>query len=350
MKYIGVDLHNNFSQVFSLDKETGETIEKRVPNEFSDMCNFFSPLAGNCKVAVEATRNWYWFVDLLQSMNIDVVLSNPVQTKAISYARVKNDKVDAKMLSNLLENDLLPESYIPNREERKVREMLRMRMRMVKNRTMMKNIVRSSLAKLNIKLEHGDIWNGEGREELESLNLESPYQEIIDQSLEMIDITTNYISTWEKKLQEAIKDNKEVIDSCKLLGTHPGIGTLSALTILYESGPVTRFRSADIYTAYAGLVPKTKGSADKYRSGHLSKQANMYLKWIYVETAIHTMRMWKSPLRDFYQKKMWHRGKPIARIALARKIAVDAYYILKDRINYTTFLERGTKKEGRTSL
>jgi len=149
MKYIGVDLHQKFSQIFSLDKETGETIEKRVPNEFDAIGKFFSQFDSDCKVTVEATRNWYWFVDLLQFMNIDVTLSNPVQTKAIAYARVKNDKVDAKMLSRLLENDLIPEAWIPSPEERQIREMLRMRLRLVKIRTMTKNVVRSSLAKLN---------------------------------------------------------------------------------------------------------------------------------------------------------------------------------------------------------
>lgn len=107
MKYIGVDLHQNFSQIFSFDKDTGETLERRLPNEFDAISGFFSQFDRDCKVAVEVGRNWYWFVDLLQSMGIDVMLSNPVQTKAIAYARVKNDKVDARMLSKLLENDLL---------------------------------------------------------------------------------------------------------------------------------------------------------------------------------------------------------------------------------------------------
>ncbi len=315
-----------------------------MPNEFDAVGKFFSQFGSDCKVAVEATRNWYWFVDLLQSMSIDVTLSNPVQTKAIAYARVKNDKVDARMLSRLLENDLIPSAWIPSPEERRIREMLRMRLRWIKIRTMTKNVVRSSLAKLNVKLKHTDIWNGKGGEELKDLVLEEPYQEIIDECREIIELTSYFIEIWQKKIKKAVKCNKEVLNSCKLLETHPGIGYISAFTILYESGPINRFPFPDRYIAYVGLAPKTKGSADKYRSGHLSKQANMYLKWIYVEVATHVIRIGKGKLWNYYQKEMHRKGKSVAKIALARKISTDCYYILKDRINYITFLERGTRK------
>ncbi|MDI6856586.1 MAG: IS110 family transposase [Candidatus Thermoplasmatota archaeon] len=344
MKYIGVDLHQNFSQIFLHDKETEETIERRIPNEFDAISSFFTQFDGDCKVAIEATRNWYWLVDLLQSMGTDVILSNPVQTKAIAYARVKNDKVDARMLSQLLENDLLAEAWIPSPEQRRVREMLRMRLRLVKIRTMAKNVIRSSLAKLNVRTEHQDIWRGRGREELESVTLEEPYDMIIDQLLEIIDLATDFIMRWERKVKERVKKDKEAMDNCRLLETHPGIGDISAFTILYESGPISRFSFLDDYIPYVGLSPKTRGSADKYRTGHLSKQANMYLKWIYVEIATHIIRMGKGPLWLYYQKKRWHRGKPVAKIALAREIATDVYFMLRDNIDYATFLKRGKER------
>jgi len=94
-----------------------------------------------------------------------------------------------------------------------------------------------------------------------------------------------------------------MLNSCKLLETHSGVGDISVFTILYESGPINRFPFPDRYIAYVGLAPKTKGSADKYRTGHLSKQANMYLKWIYVEVATHVIRTGKGKLWDYYQKR-----------------------------------------------
>ena len=221
--------------------------------------------------------------------------------------------------------------------------MLRMRLRLIKIRTMIKNVVRSSLAKLNVKLKHNDIWNGEGEEELKDLVLEDPYQEVIDQCSEIVGLMNCFVEIWEKKIRKAVKCNEEALNNCSLLKTHPKIGDISAFTILYESGSINRFHFPDKYVAYVGLAPKTRGSADKYRTGHLSKQANMYLKWIYVKAATHVIRIGKERLWDYYQKEMHRKGKSVVKIALARKITTGCYYILKNRIDYTTFLKRETQ-------
>lgn len=343
MFYVGVDLHKRFSQIFGLDPDTGEVIEERVENDNSELREFFSQFGDDSKVALEATRSWYWFVDLLQEMELDVVLSNPVQTKAIAYAKVKTDKVDAKMLSHLLRSDLLPLSWIPDREQRRLREKLRMRLKLVRVGTQLKNLVRSVLAKLNIKLKHTDIWKGEGRKELEALDLADPYGKILPQALALIDALTGFIDSWEAD----VKAEGRGIPECRLLKTAPGIGDISALTILYESGPIDRFPSCKSYSSYAGFAPKVKGSAGKFRVGHLSKQANMYLKWIYVEIANAIVRSGKGPLWEYYRRIMRKKGKRVAKIALARKISRMVYHMIKSQIDYATFQRIGESRRMR---
>lgn len=343
MQYVGIDLHRRFSQVHVHDEETVQVRTQRIHNDEVSVQKFFSDSDDACKVAIEATGNWYWLVDLLQSMGCEVYLSNPVQTKAIAKARVKNDKVDARMLAHLLRADLLPICWIPDRQERSIRDMLRIRLRLIVFRTQCKNLIRSVLAKFNINLGVQYIWTGTGRDELMQVTLPAPYKEVVQQVLVHIDTLTEQILYWEERVHEQIT----ITTAAQQLLTVPGIGELSALTILYESGPIERFPSAKHYVSYAGLVPQVKASADKCRHGRLFKQANMYLKRIYVEVALVALRARATDrrLRCFYHRTMKRKGKAIARIALARKLAGIVYHMLGQNIDYKTCMARNKMAE-----
>ncbi|MCX7995957.1 MAG: IS110 family transposase, partial [candidate division WOR-3 bacterium] len=310
----------------------------RLPNDETVIGRFFEPFRNNCKVAVEATGNWYWLVDLLQALNLDVSLVNPFQTKAIAYARVKTDKVDAWVLTHLLRTNFLATCWIPDKEQRANRDLLRTRLALVKIRTQCKNIVHGILEKFNIKLPFSNLWDGLGHEALEKISLSSPYSEFLKQLLAHIDLLTSQIDYWEEKIREQIPLSTK---AQRLLAV-PGIGNIWALTILYETGPIERFPCAQRYVAYAGLVPKTKGSGDKYRHGHLCKQANMYLKCAYLEVATASLRAYdiNQKLFSYYQRILRRKGKGIAKVALARKIATIVYYMLRENIDYATCLAR----------
>lgn len=337
MNYCGIDLHKNFSQVH-IYNEQAEEFSTRLKNDEQIMRDYFEPLRNNCKVAVEATGNWYWLVDLLQSLNLEIALANPLQTKAIAYARVKTDKVDARTLTHLLRTDFLPTCWIPDREQRDNRDMLRTRLTLVEIRTQCKNIIHGMLEKFNIKLPFSNIWEGIGREALEKVSLSMPYCEFLKQLLTHIDNLTPQIDYWEKKIHEQIP----LSDDAQRLLVVPGIGNVWALTILYETGPIVRFPRTKRYVAYAGLVPKTRGTSDKYWNGHLCKQANMYLKCAYLEVATAALRVRDIDQRllSYYQRISRRKGKGIAKVALARKIATIVYYMLREKIDYATCLAR----------
>ncbi|KPK63362.1 hypothetical protein AMJ83_07260 [candidate division WOR_3 bacterium SM23_42] len=343
MSYIGIDLHRRFSQVHVITAPAQHETTHRLPNDELAVRQFFSALEDGCKVAIEATGNWYWLVDVLQDMGCDVALSNPLQTKAIATARIKNDKVDARILAHLLRADLLPTCWIPDPKQRSIRDMLRIRLRLIVFRTQCKNLVRAVLAKYNITLAAQQIWQGSGREELLQTVLPASYPEVIQQALVLIEQLTAQIQYWEERIHEQVT----VTPAAQRLLTVPGIGELSALTILYESGPITRFPSAKHYVSYAGLVPQVKASADKCWHGRLFKQANMYLKRTYVEVAQVSVRTRATDarLKCFYHRTMKRKGKAIARIALARKIAGLVYHMLKHNINYTTCMARNKMAE-----
>jgi transposase len=337
MIHIGVDMHKNFSNFAVLYDGKDSIIEQRLDNHEEMIRSFLDQLPGDKHVAVEANRNWYWFVDLLEQVGVPVELSNPFQTKAIAWARVKTDTVDARMLAYLLKAQLLPTCWIPDRHHRNLREFVRFRTKLVRLRTQVKNHLRALLSKHNLHPPLINIWGPQGRQYLERLSLGYPQDQILSQCLEIIDLLNHQIHTWNETIRQQIKDTTEL----KLLCSAPGIGPILAITILLETGPITRFPSAKKYAGYAGLVPKVHASAGKtHYGGHLSRQANLTLRWAFVEAATDTTKG-DSQWSRFYHRMATRKGKSIAKVALARKMSKMVYHMLKRNIDYHTYLSGG---------
>jgi len=211
MNYVGIDLHRKFCQIHVYNDQTNKEHSYHISNDKTLIHGLFSTFKDNCKITVEATANWYWLVDLLQDMGREVLLANPLQTKAIAYARVQDDKVDARTLTHLLRTDLLPTCWIPNKEERSIRDMLRIRLSLLVMRTRFKNIIWAILTKFNINIA-GSLWNENGRDSLETIITQSehddlarlvlppPYGEAIRQALLHIDYLSEQIDYWKKKI------------------------------------------------------------------------------------------------------------------------------------------------------
>lgn len=298
---------------------------------------FLAQLPGEKRLALEANRNWYWLVDLIEDMGLPVVLSNPFQTKAIAWARVKTDKVDARMLAYLLKANLLPTCWIPDTEHRNLREFVRFRTKLVRLRTQVKNGIWALLSKHNLHPPLDHLWGPRRRRYLKGLSLGYPHDEIIKQCLEIIDLLSQQIGIWDEAICERIKNTPEL----RLLCSIPGIGPVTGITILLETGPISRFPSAKKYAGYAGLAPRVRSSAGKtHYGGHLSRQANLMLRWAFVETATGAIRR-DSQWSSFYRRIAARKGKSIAKVALARKMSKMVYQMLKGNIDYQTYLSRG---------
>ena len=127
MIYAGLDLHKNFSVITTMNAQGKEMVkQKKLPNN-GEIIELFQGSNEPVTLAMEATRSWYWLYDLLEENGIEVKLSHPLKTKAIASARVKNDKIDSRILAHLLRTDLLPLSYVPKARSHAQRELLRYR-------------------------------------------------------------------------------------------------------------------------------------------------------------------------------------------------------------------------------
>jgi transposase len=333
MYYTGIDLHKKTSFITTID-ESGKVIFRRnFQNIEEHILDYFVTLDGPTKIVIESMCSWYWLHDLLKAHDFDVVISNPVKTKAIASAKIKNDKVDSHMLAQLLRADLIATVHVCSLKTRKLKELLRHRQRLVRDCTRMKNRIHMLLMKNNISIAVRDLFGVKGMKCLKEIELPSYHRQQFKTYLRLYDQLTKQIQPLTKQIQDLA--NKDPM--AKLLMTIPGIGPLTAMLIIAEIEDISRFPSHRNLSSYAGLVPSLDASADKNRTGRITKQGSPYLRTALVEAAQVIPRMKKSRLNVFYRKRIVRAGYQKAIVATAHKILQYVYYVLK---NQTPYLEQ----------
>ena len=323
--YVGVDYHKRYS-VATIMNEAGVVLsQQRVSNNPETLRHFAAQLPAGSTIALEATGSWYYFYELLENTGIDIRLAHPLKTRAIAEARIKTDKIDATMLAHLLRADLLPTAYIPPREIRDIREILRYRASLVTLCTSLKNKVHAIVSKNGIGIEYSNIFGKKALRYLKHLKLRPCYRVGLDGYLRLAELFTILIAEVTENIKEIVKDNPQAT----LLTSIPGISYYSALLILSEIGDVSRFPSARKLCAYAGLVPSVHCSGGKTWHGAITKQGSRWLRWILVELSPHFARS-SERLQRMYARISHKHGKNTARVAVAREMLKIIYYMLRD--------------------
>jgi len=327
MVYLGVDLHRKISHVVALDEEGGPILSRRFEHSPDAFRRVFGELEPEpISVAFEATYGWGWFADLLADAGIEAHMAHPLATKAIGAGRVKNDAVDAATLAQLLRTNLLPEAWIAPPEVRELRRLVRMRASLVRVRSRLKCQVHAICADAGVPVPVSDLFGKKGRTQLEALALPPITASRLAAHLRLIDDVAREIIAADREIVAALKGD----DRVRRLLPIPGIGILNAATIVAVVWDVTRFPSADHLTSWAGLTPTERSSADHVRRGHISKQGSRWLRWAMVEAATKIGSSRSAKLRRFADPIAERRGTKIARVALARRLLVLAFYALRD--------------------
>jgi transposase len=321
--YVGIDVHRKRSQVAVIDQGGKVLANRNVNNGVTPILSVIGGLPSGTKAAFEAAYGWGWLVELLEDYGFEPHLVHPLQCKAIASARLKNDKVDAATLAQLLRADLLPEAWIAPPAVRQLRAMLRHRAQLVRLRTLLRNRIHAVLA------DHGHgrpggCWSGPGREWLASLELPAVSREVIQDALALIDALQQPIDRLDWEVHQHAKADPRV----KVLTQLPGVGPFTALVLLAEIGDIGRFGSARKLASWAGLTPTVRGSDRTVRHGHISKQGSVWARWVLCEAAQTAKR--HPDFAASYQAIARRRGKKIATTAIARKLATRAYHLLTD--------------------
>ena len=314
--YAALDLHEKSIQCVLKD-DTGKVVKESKMGKDEDRILEF--LDGTqASVVMESGYNHQHIYDLLKERGYDVRVAHPLMVKAIAYAKVKSDKVDARMLADLLRADMIPEAYVPGKDVREVRDLVRRRRYMVRLRTMLKNKVHTEVATRWIKHD-GDLFTEEGRAFLRSLSLAA-----VDDYLDTIGFLDGKI----RELDERVRPMSESDGYAKLLMTIPGVGHYSALLISSEIADIDRFPDHEHLCSYANLSPGVRQSGE---TQHASKGfGNPMLSWIMVQcTRVHVRRC-DSAITRFYQQVSKRRGEQVAIVAAARKLMRTVYVMLKE--------------------
>ena len=324
MLYVGVDFHKKYSPFTEMDE--GGTISRqfRLSNERESLIQYVDYLPSESGVAIEATYNWYYFYDLLEEQDIDVSLAHPAKTKAIASARIMNDKISSTILADLLRTNYLPTAYIPPRQVRDTREMLRSRAFLVAMRTRLKNRVHAILSKNGLECPYTDIFGKKSLRWLKGLELRPCYRQPLDSYIRLAECFGKEIELITQTIHSLALESPEA----RLLDTHPGISYYSALLIATEIGTIDRFPTHGQLCSYAGLVPSVHSSGGKTRLGSITKQGSKWLRWILIECSSHAVKG-SARYKCLYKRVAYKHGKAVARVAVARSMLRVMYYMLK---------------------
>jgi transposase len=321
MSVVGVDLHRRRSQVAVLDDGGREVMNRNVPNRGSAMLTLFESLPAGTPVAVEATYGWSWLVDLLAEVGLEPHLAHPGGCKAIAYARLKNDKVDARTLAHLLRTDLLPEAWLAPPETRELRMLLRHRAGLVQLRTGLKVRVRSVLGERGIAAP-ASLWTGPGQRWLTEVPLPATQRLMITNACRLLDEVTAVIGEVESEVRRRAAPDARVHALMQI----EGVGLITAMTVVAEVGDVTRFANSRKLCSWAGLTPRVRNSDNTVRHGPVSKMGSPALRWVLGEAAQIAKR--KPPYAGTFSAIATRRGRNVATTAIARRLLARCFHVL----------------------
>ncbi len=336
-EYIGVDLGKRKAVVVKKDRQGKVTGKVTLPVTQAALENYFSKQDRNSQVVVEATGNWMYLYETIERYTPQVVLAHPLKTRAIAEARIKTDTIDATTLAELLRLEGIAKAYIPPREVRDSRELLRYRASLVSVRVGLKNKIHAVLTKNGIECTFSDVLGKASQQWLRTLTLRPCYRQELDGYLRLGEILAVLIGEITANIKAVVAENAQA----QLLMSIPGISYYSALLILSEIGEHNRFPDAKRLCSYAGLVPSIYSSGSKSYHGRITKQGSRWLRWILVEASTHAANG-DAQLQNLYRRVSRRRGRSTARVAVARKILTVIYAMLK---NHQAFRRRRPRQK-----
>ncbi len=335
--YVGVDFHVHSQAVCWCDTADGVISQRTLDHHCHDVAAFYGQWARPVTVGVEASGYAQWFHRLLEERGHQLLVGDAHVIRQFARRRQKNDRRDAELILDLLLHDDFPAVHVPPPASREVLDFLHQRERLVRMRTILKNSLQA--VALNHRMARGpSLFSARGREALSSLPLSSAENWQRRDGLELLDELDQRIAALNQELERRAAADPRV----SRLRTHPGVGRLTALAMVHTLEPVTRFRDGRQVAAYCGLDPQERSSGETVRYGGISKQGNRLLRALLVEAAWSTIRPSQdAELRRFYFHLLARKPAGVAIVAVARKLALRLYRLLREGIDYDEFRRRG---------
>jgi transposase len=328
--YGAIDLHSNNNVTVLSDEQDHVVYEKRLPNDLSLIAQQLATYRDSIQgIVVESTYNWYWLVDGLMDEGHKIHLANTAAIRQYEGLKYTDDKYDARWLAHLLRLGVLPQGHIYPKQHRPVRDLLRKRGQMVRQRTANLLSIQNLFSR-----NTGGSMSANRVKRLDSKEIDGlvPNTELalaIKANLAMLQCADGQIDLLEKAVLDRVKLKPEF----ELLKTAPGIGLILALTIMLETGDITRFPTVGDYASYCRCVGSKKISNGKKKGSGNTKNGNKYLSWAFIEAANFAVRF-SAKIKSFYQSKKSKTNGIVAIKAVAHKLCRACYYIMKDQVAF----------------
>lgn len=338
MLIIGCDYHPSFQQIAFVDTETGECGEQRL--EHSEGAEqFYRGLQQRglqVRIGMEASGHSRWFERLTAQLGFELCVAHPAEVRARCVRKQKTDRQDAQLLLRLMIEGRLPRIWIPDGENRDVRQLLWHRHRLVQMRTRVVNQLHAVALNEGLRRKKR-LWRSSGRGELESLALAPWASRRRADLLALLDQLQPAIARLTAAVEQEAQKRPEVVR----LMAHPGVGAITALAFVLVIGDPQRFPNGKKLSSYLGLVPTEESSGQRRRLGHISKQGNTLLRFLLVEAAQATVRSDAAWRRQFLHLAL-RRERRIAKVAMARKLAVRLFWMWRSAGGPATTNEFGS--------
>jgi transposase len=327
IRYVGLDVHKEFCQAAVID-DSGRVLSNEKFSSTRKELDRFLVRFKDAKFVLESTGIWEFIYEGIEDRGFEVVLAHPLKVRAIAEAKVKTDKVDAETLAQLLRANLIPRSWVPSKDVRDLRQLVRQRAYLVQQSTSLKNRIHAELLRRGVRRpeKFKEPFSLKSIDWMRSLGFPT------------VSSCLNCLENVQAQIEEI---NIQLLDEynrrpdAQLIATIPGIGFYGALLIRAEIDDIHRFPRPENLCAYAGLVPTVRQSASSVHYGAISKDGSSYLRWMLTEAVhTHTRCEQDSRLSRFHAKVARRRGKQKAIVATARKLLLIIYWMLRTKEPY----------------
>jgi transposase len=329
MKIIGCDFHPSLQQIAMVDSETGELIERSLLHAGGEAQRFYEELKGEVVVGIESSGNTLWFERLLEKLGHKLLIGDATAIAAANpRKRQKCDPRSARHILQMLQEQRFPSIWVPSLAERDLRQLLKHRHTLVQMRTRAKNQLQHIAMNQGLQKKKR-LWTQTGMEQLKKLELEPWTKRRRDDLLQILEQMDTHI----EKLNQAVAAEAERWPQAVLLMTHPGVGPIVALATVLTLGDVSRFAGGKKVASYVGLIPSEDSSGEHRRLGAITKQGNSFMRFLLVQAGLSAAKG-DAELARAYQRLRQKKHHGVAKVAIARKLVVRLYWMLRTNTQY----------------
>jgi transposase len=334
MKIIGCDFHPSFQKIAIFDSETGEIIVLRLSHANEEATRFYQLLPEPVVVGVESSGNMRWFQRLLARLGHSLWIGDASRIRANAPRKQKTDERDALNILDLLLEKRFPSIWVPTMEELDLRQLLKHRHTLVQMRTRVKNQLQHIAMNEGFQKKR-KLWTKEGLAFLRKMELGPWTGRRRDDLLQLLEQLHGQIQEMNQAAERAAAQQP----LARLLMTHPGVGPILALATVLTLGTVERFPRSKNVISYVGLIPSEDSSGMRRRLGGITKQGNSFMRFLLVQAGMVAARH-EAELGRFYKRLVHKKHHGVAKVAVARKLLVRLYWMLRTNTPYPEVVDR----------